>query len=391
MTRSRFFKIILPENGAWSRVDYTARVPSFERSLDALARVVEYKQVCVAIVNVAGRLIISSNNLNISSKPATEVNNLSPSADGVLSHSFSKLLGLARCDDMSHIENMIYNMVALPYSDAKPKPKSNNKPSNGVVLGLWVASLEDGEDKRVVEGALQKIQRQAKAISKDEYMKLPMQKLLAHLPTPEEISVLDADILGMDKLQKSVFVAICKNLPIIHARASQDAVKLARLLKQEEFRKLLEVTPEENFVYATRKVGKYEMVEEGKVKQKDKDHHAEMNIIEYLERNNKLNEAHYIGVSKLSCFGCHIDIALLNETHNIGVRGGHGVRYPSRMESKWHQEDRATNAHEGKYEHAHKTYTPVCEGDNNNDLLFADLSDAECNCVGRPSECISCA
>ena len=319
------------------RVDCAAALPPELRRLDSLARFLEYSQTCLALHMSDSQLLIASNKLKYDSDKN------SPKA--VLVFNAVKQLQAIAVNDLDG--SAIYDRVFAPYgmpplkSDSHPKVKRQHEAVNH-----WVASLEHDFQEEVIDALT--VLRQPLACGMFS-----------------EASTVILSHMSSHSIQKAppkfhpVLLQSLDYLQVLHTRALQDQYKILQILRSNDFQELREILLDEEAI---------QLVFPGTPADSKKDHHAEMNLMAQLIADDVLtDEEIYIAISKLSCFGCLIDLSYLSSKYNISVRGVHGVHYPTRMDSHWHE-------HTSEERGYHK---PSGTDKTNEDFLFAENSDSD--------------
>lgn len=298
-----------------SRLDFTKTIPSEFRKLDTLARFFEGTHTCVAVVKFDNKLFVSSNKLTYDDKKSCKAStNLLENINA-----FSIIASLeADCGDK------IYDRLFVPYS-VKPE-KYNSEPygqkvnKNHIYLNAWVSNLGD-MDSALKEQAKLAVQDLLKPFDSRDSYRSAVSFLCSHINTNT--------LKGLSSRETDFLTKHATLLQKIHTRITQDEKKIKQLMCLEQFEDLKEclIKGRVELVHSTRPCENVD--EKQKIK---KSPHAEMNIVEYFV-DNDLTTEFYLGISKLSCFGCHID---LKEFESITYRGTHAVDYEtSRMASKW--------------------------------------------------------
>ncbi len=319
------------------RSDFTRELGREFRRLDTVARFLEGAHTCVAVAFFNNKLYISSNELvhnGCGSLSAKDLERNFKSFSSITSNSIS----------LGHV----YDKMFVPYSIKKAKDTKKIH-LYGESLGNWVYQLP----KELKEEGKRNVQELFKAPGTQTSYKSAVDYFVSNLEKSTFSSALS-------KKEQNDLMLIRDILQSVHSRLIQDEKKISQILFMDDYKDLRNsLLGEPELVYPTRP------------SESGKKHHAEMNIAEFFI-NQELAKEFYIGISKLSCFGCHIDLEVVNGTEQalIKYRGTHAVDYQeTRMPSKWTEESSK------KY----SSFVGISRASNKS-LLFSEVSDSDGEC-----------
>lgn len=321
-----------------TRVDLTHAVPVECRRLDAVARFLEYAQICLAMHMGESKISIASNKLKYGDDATSAKAKLITNAIEQLQQISTGDLAI----------DVIYDRVFAPYGMPPLKSDSHSSVKQyHEAVNNWVAVLP--------------AQTQELAIDALEILRNPLGIGGCSAASDLVLSNMTQDSISLTpRKYHDILNASYNKLEIIHARALQDQSKILHLLCSDEFPAMRDMLLDEERI---------ELVFANFPSPDGKDLHAEMNLMAKLIASDLTQEdKFYIGISKLSCFGCFIDLSYLSALYpGLTIRGVHAVEYSSRAPSQWHEDTSAE----------HEYYQPAATEKTNDEFLFAENSDSE--------------
>lgn len=334
------------------------KTPSSDlRRLDTIARFLELGNTCVALSFFGNEILLSSNKMKFS---GIEYVHLEYDESVVSIKKSLKDLTSAQKSGNRACEEKFYDFVMgglIPATSKKHKKTSTKENNPTILLEKWAAKID------ILHGT--KLE-QALEVLGDKPLRKDVYKISYRHHVEYIIEMMHKyNNYFENESQNKIISIICKDLENMHNRAKQDAKKLTHLIFSRDFTGLSKILLSQEGL---------KFISPPSIPDDKKDHHAEMNLLSYIEDYSGSAQEIYIGISKKSCYGCELDIKFVNSISKsfYKIRGCHGREYDSRMDTRWSKDARE--------ELEHKTKKAL------HGLLFAELSESEIELVGQDHE-----